>query len=404
MVNSRLLGSILLIAGTAIGAGMLALPVLTGISGIFSSILLMSIVWLFNLFIGYLILEATLRLPSESNLISIIGFSLGKTGKTITWISGVIFLYALLVTYLSGLSELLLHTLDGVWGIQLPPWLSPVILTSLFAAMLFFGTKTVDYTNRFFALGFLVTFLGLVLAIIPHADIQLLIASQTENIFAQLPWYAATVVFGSFAYMIVIPSVRDYLQGDIPQIRKAIFWGSLAPLFLYILWVGLILSVIPPSGEGSLAQLSTHGDAGTALTDALHQLTNNELLVWFIRGFAFFAMATSFIGVSLGLHDLLADGLHLNHTRYKNFLATGLTILPPFVFTFNFRQLFLNALILASEFAVLLHVVLPAIAVLVARSRSQTSPYMVSGGYPSLVFVILTGILLIVIDVRHWFL
>jgi tyrosine-specific transport protein len=404
LATNRFLGSTLLIAGTAIGAGMLALPVLTGESGFFSASLLMALVWLFNLYVAFIILEATLRLPTQSNLISIIGLSLGKGGQTITWISCIIFLYALLVTYLSGLSELLLHTLDGVWGVQLPAWSSPLILTVLFSAMLYLGTSAVDYTNRLFAIGFLITFIGLVISILPQADLKVLAESQGTNPIHQLPWYAATVVFGSFAYMIVIPSVRDYLQSDVKKIKCAIFVGSIAPLILYLVWVGLILAVVPADGEASLRDLSTHGDAGTALTDALHTITNNELLVWCIRGFAFFAMATSFIGVALGLHDLLSDGLNLNQTRYKNSIATLLTILPPFVFTFNFRQLFLNALILASEFAVLLHVILPTLAVWIARRQNlTTSPYVVRGGYAGLGIVLLAGVVLVVMDVRHWF-
>ena len=82
--TNRFLGSVLLIAGTAIGAGMLALPVLTGASGFFSAGLLMILIWLFNLYVAFIILEATLRLPTQSNLISIIGQSLGKGGQFIT--------------------------------------------------------------------------------------------------------------------------------------------------------------------------------------------------------------------------------------------------------------------------------------------------------------------------------
>jgi len=404
IATNRFLGSILLIAGTAIGAGMLALPVLTGTAGFFSASLLMILIWIFNLYVAFIILEATLRLPSQSNLISIIGVSLGKGGQIITWLSCIIFLYALLVTYLSGLSELLLHTLDTVWQIQLPAWLSPLLLSGLFASMLYLGTLSVDYTNRFFALGFIVTFAGLIISIIPHANLPLLIASQDPNPIHQLPWYAATVVFGSFAYMIVIPSVRDYLHSDVKKIKQAIVFGSLLPLFLYLLWVGLILAVIPIEGDASLRTLAMQGDASTALTDALHAVTQNTHLTWFVRGFAFFAMATSFIGVALGLHDLLSDGLKLNHSHYKNLIATLLTIAPPLLFAFSFRELFLQALILASEFAVLLHVILPTLAVWVARKYTFIpAPYVVTGGYQGLGWVIAAGVFLIGIDLQHWF-
>lgn len=397
--QGRFLGSTLLIAGTAIGAGMLALPVLTGTSGFLSTGLLMTAVWLFNLYVAYIILEATLRLPTHSNLISIIGASLGKSGQIITWVSCTLFLYALLVTYLSGLSELLLDTINHLWNISAPVWLSPLFLSIVFAKTLYFGTRTVDYMNRALSIGFAVTFIGLVLTIFPHASTPLLLSSQETNPLNNIPWHASTVIFGSFAYMIVIPSVRDYLHNDVKKIKKAIFMGSLLPLFLYLLWVGLIMAVIPTHGDASLTTLAMEEDAGTALTHILYSVTQSPYLAWFVRGFAFFAMATSFVGVALGLHDLLSDGLKLNQSRYKKSIVPLLTILPPFLFTFQLRDLFLSALILASEFAVLLHVILPVLAVWVARRQiKQIAPYMVQGGYIGLVLTLIVGVFLIFVD------
>ena len=50
-------GGMLLIAGSCIGAGMLALPIITGLGGFFSSIITIIITWAFMTYSGLLLLE-----------------------------------------------------------------------------------------------------------------------------------------------------------------------------------------------------------------------------------------------------------------------------------------------------------------------------------------------------------
>jgi len=68
--NNRVFGAILLITGTCIGAGMLALPVSTAQYGLLPSALLFVSCWLTMTFAALLILEVNLWLPHDSNMIS----------------------------------------------------------------------------------------------------------------------------------------------------------------------------------------------------------------------------------------------------------------------------------------------------------------------------------------------
>ena len=61
----HLLGGTLLIAGTSIGVGMLALPVATASGGFIPSIVVYLICWLFMLSSGLLILEACIWMPKK---------------------------------------------------------------------------------------------------------------------------------------------------------------------------------------------------------------------------------------------------------------------------------------------------------------------------------------------------
>src|SRR5690242_9244305 len=104
----KVLGAILLVAGTAIGGGMLALPVITGIYGFFSAIMLMLGAWLVNTYIAFLLLEANLWLEPGSSITSMAKATLGRIGVVIAWASSILFLYTLLVAYISGISEIIL--------------------------------------------------------------------------------------------------------------------------------------------------------------------------------------------------------------------------------------------------------------------------------------------------------
>ena len=80
--EGSILGGVLLIAGCCIGAGMLALPVVTGIGGFIPSIILMVFIWLFMATTGMLLLEANLALGVNLSLISLAEKTLGKPGKS----------------------------------------------------------------------------------------------------------------------------------------------------------------------------------------------------------------------------------------------------------------------------------------------------------------------------------
>src|SRR3990172_3097710 len=83
--HGHVIGGSLLIAGTTIGVGMLALPIVTGPGGFLPSILVYLLCWAFMLCTGLLLLEVCTWMPPETNLISMAQRYLGKSGKVICW-------------------------------------------------------------------------------------------------------------------------------------------------------------------------------------------------------------------------------------------------------------------------------------------------------------------------------
>ena len=98
----HLVGGTLLIAGTSIGVGMLALPVVTAKGGFLPSLLVYLICWLFMVAFARLILEACTWMPKDANLISISRHLLGKKGAAACWILYLFLFYCLSIAYVSG--------------------------------------------------------------------------------------------------------------------------------------------------------------------------------------------------------------------------------------------------------------------------------------------------------------
>ncbi|MCL5271844.1 MAG: tryptophan/tyrosine permease, partial [Gammaproteobacteria bacterium] len=69
-MRSRFIGGILLIVGTSIGGGMLALPVANAATGFWQSSIFLVICWAFMTLGAFFILEANLYLPKGKHMVS----------------------------------------------------------------------------------------------------------------------------------------------------------------------------------------------------------------------------------------------------------------------------------------------------------------------------------------------
>ena len=77
-LDTKLLGGILLIVGTAIGGGMLALPIATAEAGFTNSLILLFLCWFIMTVSAFLVLEVNLWLPANTNIISMSRILLGR--------------------------------------------------------------------------------------------------------------------------------------------------------------------------------------------------------------------------------------------------------------------------------------------------------------------------------------
>lgn len=382
---SRFLGAILLISGTTIGAGMLALPVVTSFGGFFSSVILFFVIWLLMLTSAFFFLDVNLAIRGEPNLISMAGKTLGGFGKGISWVFYLLLLYSLTAAYIAGSTPIFINLFHYLTGSTLPWWLAPFSLPVLFGGFVYLGTKGVDYINRFLMLGLIVTYFLLVIFIPEHIESHFLLHTDFPAILV-----AVSVIATSFGYHIIIPSLTTYLNHDKKLLRWAILIGSLIPFFVYLVWQVLVLGSVP------LDVLAKAYQQGLAASEPLSAILHLKWLAVAAQGFSFFAIVTSFLGVALSLSDFLTDGLKIKKTWEGRLMACGLTFIPPLFFVFTYSRGFYIALQYAGAFVAILLIFLPAA---MAWKLPHDSFYRSHKAKYLLVFVIFLALVIVGIDI-----
>jgi tyrosine-specific transport protein len=357
---NKTFGSICMVAGTAIGAGMIALPMALAKLGLVSMIALMVVTWIIVYYSALLGTELTLRLGKNLTLSEVSRQISGRGAEGIAMGCVVILSYALIAAYLYGGSSVVQALIAATTE-------KNVSLSSLLmgAALFYFivltlGIKWIDYVNRlmFFALiGFLgVTIVGL------GSHVQVLtIPSMTETLVDPATWtLAIPVIFTSFGFQMMIPALSGYLNRDALQIKRAFFWGSLIPAAVYLAWTLTTLGTLT-TNQPQLFQNIILGNVEVgefvkmlSVTTAWHHL---QVFVWAV---SFFAIATSAFGVGLGLIDSWDKVLPSQLVgRNRQVFAAFITMVPSFGVALLIPGAFIKALSFAGMILVVIALILP---------------------------------------------
>lgn len=328
--KGSLLGGIFLVAGTAIGGGMLALPVLTAEGGFWPTTLLYFLSWIFMASTGHLLMEVFLFYKKEVNIISMAGNTLGFSGKIFAWIFYIFLFYSLTIAYMAGGGNLIGYAFGKE---TFPAFVTSILFVLLFAPFVVFGPKSVAKINTLFMWGLIISFALFVILGVNQINTEFLRRANITQSFFALP-----VVFTSFGFQGIVPTLTNYLGRDPKRTAKAIWIGSFIPLIAYVLWEALILGVIPLEG------LLDAKICGETAVYPLKDFLQKPSLFLIGKFFAFFAIVTSFFGVTLGLTDFLSDGLKIKKEGVNKLYLALIVFLPPLIIALINPCLFLNAL------------------------------------------------------------
>lgn len=328
-------GSIYLILGTCIAAGMLGLPIVTAeYHFTLTSIMLVSS-WLLMTAGAWCLLQVNMKMPAGANFISMAQQTLGKPAKYITWFVYLMQLYSLICAYLAASGDLLQTLFADVHAI-IPRWLATTLATLLLGSIVYHGIRAIDITNRFLMTAkFIICFL-LIGSVIPYSHVHALSSGNWNvNVSAWL------VVITSFGYGNILPSIRDYLQNDRKKIMRVFYISSVIPPVLYFIWICTIQGAL---SHNALSAMNNSPNTNSLLMSAIITLTHHLFLKTIGVIFISICSVTGFLSVSISLMDTLRDGLSTrNHGAQKMGIAL-LTFLPPMFIVIFDPAIFIYAL------------------------------------------------------------
>jgi tyrosine-specific transport protein len=343
--SGSVLGNAALIAGTTVGAGVLALPEITGPSGFLASSEMLVAMWAYFVATGYCLAEVNLATlcalggsgsKNGVSLFSVTRSTLGPSGAAVFSLAYVFMHECLTIACCLKGAEILS---SGKYIADIG-FNEAIVLfggfIGLFVALS--SEKVLDFTNRLLVLFIVSALIGLVSLCIGDVDVANLQRSDFSVVGNTIPGIAV-----AFVYQSVLPSVVSSLEGDVPKIKKATVLGTAVPLGMFLLWNAVVLGAL--SGEDLMAP-------GVNPVDLLASKIENGYGTLLIDAFSFSAVATSFIGFTIGLKTFIADGLQSVNVKSEP-ISYALTLIPPLTFAITYPDVFISAIDNAGTFGVI---------------------------------------------------
>lgn len=332
----HVLGGTLLIAGTTVGVGMLALPIATGEAGFFPSMSIYLLCWLFMLCTGLALLEVCQWMPKDANLITMAYRLLGPWGRGICWVFYLFLFVTVMIAHIAGGGDVLYEITKGV----LPRWMADCVYVILFAPIIYLGTHCVDRVNLILMIGVVTSYVLFILFSHSHVNTELLLKSNWSK-----SWIAIPIIFTAFTYQVIIPTLMTYMERNVKKVRLAIILGTTIPLVVYLVWEVLILGIVPIEGLHKAKEL------GQNAVWPLKQIVGSAQIFNIGKAFAFFTLTTSYLALSLAYLDFLSDGLKIKKTQIHKIGLCLIIFIPPLLVSISHPHIFFQALNFAGGYS-----------------------------------------------------
>jgi len=351
----KLMGSALIVAGTALGAGMLAIPMVLAQFGLLWGTLLMLVIWLGTTYAALLLLEVSIKSGGGLGMNTIARKTLGKGGQVVTNALLYALLVCLLMAYIIGAGDLVKKMTTGL-GLELSMVQSQIIFTLIAGVVVAAGTAVVDKLNRvLFAIMVVVLALTL-MSLVPSMSFDHLFEATNNDKVDLIK--TSSVLFTSFGFMVVIPSLVTY-NGDAThkQLRNMVVAGSVIPLACYLLWLYAVVGNLSPE---QLVKFSNVSELIAALGERFSSI---QVI---LSGFTGLALLTSFLGVAMALFDQNADTFKQNRA-----VTYVLTFILPLAGALWAADQFLSVLGYAGFILVFLAIFVPMAMTIKVRSSER---------------------------------
>lgn len=386
--HPTLLGGAMIIAGTIIGAGMLANPTATSGVWFLGSLLVLVYTWFSMLTSGLMILEVNTHYPHGANFDTMVKDLLGKGWNIVNGVAVAFVLYLLTYAYIFVGGDLTAQALNGQ-----PLIVGQLVFFVLFAGCVWWSSRVVDRFSTVLIGGMVLSFIWATGGLLNSVKLPILLDSNAPA-NTQYWIYTATalpVCLASFGFHGNVSSLLKYFQGDAKKVSRALLAGTLIALVVYVLWQLAIHGNLP---RNAFAPVIEKGGNIGVLIETLSQFVQTGSMATVLQFFSYMAIASSFLGVTLGLFDYLADLFGFDDSRMGRTKTAAITFLPPLVCCLVYPLGFTKVIAYVGLAAAVWTALIPALLLRASRRKFGVGKqYSVYGGMGMIVWVFAFGVL-----------
>jgi tyrosine-specific transport protein len=340
--------AIAVLIGTTIGAGIFGIPYVIAKFGFFPGLFYLIFLGMVTLFLNLFYGEVALRTKKSHHLTGYAEVYFGKKGKYLTFFAIIFGLYGALIAYLIIIGDFLFTIFLPIFAGN--PLFFSLIFFALCALAILLDFKIVGWVELLMSF-----FLILVIIIISFFGFFQI---NSQNLFTFNPsqfFLPLGVILFALGGALAIPIMEDLLEKEKYFLKKAIIFGTLIPLLVYILFAFISVGVAGKEiGENAILGLEKF-------------LGQKILLLGTI--FGILSVTTSFLSIGLALKRIYNLDFNLNKLL-SWFLAL---FLPLFIFLAKITT-FIEVISLSGTISMGLSGIIIVLCYLKAKKLGQEKP------------------------------
>ncbi|MDR1208663.1 MAG: hypothetical protein LBJ89_04920 [Holosporales bacterium] len=325
---NRFLSTVFLISGTAIGAGVIALP----LAAANLNFIQVAVFIVIGFFVAYYSSCMAVRLSQHvgkgtgiAELSKQLG---GKFTFTLSIVTFYILSLALLSAYFAGLTD----TLGSFFNI--PSTYVTLLCGVGLMLMLLLNVRLFDRLNAILFLILIASLVFITFSVSKFNANYFDMSLKNRGLACFLP-----IVFTSFGVQNVCAHVCNYLELDIKKIQSAFKIGIIIPALIYFAWIVTVIVSIQSSDVEFFERMKNQQVGVGELVSFLCGNTTYPITGTIFKLLTFSAMATSAIGIGIGLLDSIRE-TYIPEKR----LALSLVVLIPVIVAIFYPSTFVQIL------------------------------------------------------------
>ncbi len=326
----RLLLSSFMVAGAAIGSGVLALPMLAAGPGLDDTLIFITCTFIMAYIMAMVTIDIYARYQDHNTNAATLAIDFfGKKGYWISTTLNILSMGALAAAYVNAGGDLLVKTALPRLGIHIPAEWGMLIFFSVFMPCFIIGLGLISRLNSIiFSIKFICLISGIILGL----------GLINPNIFEYIPKGAkylgggASTMFCIWMMHMVLPLVLKINNWQAKAAKKAVLLGLFIPALAYTGWMLLIFSLIP---RQEFLHLKTIGEV---MNFALTKPGVPALISSLVGIFAAITVLTAFLSIGFALVAFVIDACKWKETALTRFASTIISFVIPVIIAMLFPK------------------------------------------------------------------